>query len=48
MTGSITNPRVILAKNQSGGRLDGSTIDDEGNLWWALFSGKKIIKIDPK
>ena len=30
------------------GAPDGMTIDTDGNLWIACFSGGRIIKIDPR
>lgn len=27
---------------------DGQTIDTDGNLWVALFSGGRVVKIDPR
>ena len=29
------------------GYFDGSTVDSSGKLWWAIYAGKKIIRIDP-
>jgi len=38
-----------LKNNESiGGVFDGSTMDAQGFLWWALFKGGKIIKINPE
>ena len=27
---------------------DGMTIDDEGNIWGAMWGGKAVVKYDPK
>ena len=30
-----------------GGYFDGGTTDADGNLWWAIWEGAKVIKINP-
>lgn len=49
-TGEISNKRHIfdLAKHGIEGFPDGMTIDTEGYLYVAVFSGSCVIKIDPK
>jgi L-arabinonolactonase len=34
-------------KISDAGIFDGSTLDADGNLWWAIANGYKIIKINP-
>jgi len=31
-----------------GGHFDGSTIDNGDSIWWAIWLGNKVIKIDPE
>ncbi|KAK9869821.1 hypothetical protein WA026_003550 [Henosepilachna vigintioctopunctata] len=46
-SGELSNRRVLFSftKNQIEGMPDGMTIDDDDNLWIAVFRGSKIIKI---
>ncbi|KMY43204.1 SMP-30/gluconolaconase/LRE domain protein [Bacillus sp. FJAT-27916] len=46
-TGSITNPRNIIAFPEDEGFPDGMTIDEEGMLWIAHYSGSKVSRWDP-
>lgn len=49
--GEIKNKRTVFdIKNQPciSGYPDGMTIDEEDNLWVALYNGGAIIKISPK
>jgi len=47
-TSELTNKRPLLDLiPELGGIFDGATIDSEGYLWWAIFNGNKIIRIDP-
>jgi len=48
--GTITNRRPAFDFKANGvdGIPDGMTIDANGNLWIAVFDGKKVIHIDPK
>lgn len=46
-TGSITNPRKIIDFPEDEGFPDGMTIDEEGMLWIAHFSGSKVSRWDP-
>ncbi|KAL3282599.1 hypothetical protein HHI36_005774 [Cryptolaemus montrouzieri] len=46
--GKISNRKILfsLEKNHIEGLPDGMTIDENGNLWVAVFNGFKILKID--
>ena len=46
--GEISNPKVILKIPEANGSPDGMTIDNEGNLWVAIWDGHKIIKVHPE
>jgi sugar lactone lactonase YvrE len=43
-TGEITNKKVELIIDKEMGMPDGMTIDDEDNLWIALWGGNSVIK----
>jgi len=48
--GELSNKRPLLEDYDQdfvGGAFDGACIDTKGCIWWAIFGGKKIIKIDP-
>lgn len=47
--GKISNKKVIFDLNDHDipGVPDGMTMDNEGNLWVAVFNGGRIIKINP-
>lgn len=48
--GTIANRREIfnLDKQNIQGFPDGMTIDEDGNLWVAIFGGFSVLKIDPR
>lgn len=46
-TGDITNERVIIEVPDSLGYPDGMTIDEEGMLWIALWSGSCVSRWNP-
>ena len=46
-TGIITNPRDVIHFPEEEGFPDGMTIDEEGMLWIAHFSGAKVSRWDP-
>jgi len=48
-SGTISNrrPAFDLKKNNITGVPDGMCIDSDGNLWVAVFAGKKILHVDP-
>jgi len=50
VTGTLSNRRPAFDFKANGvdGIPDGMTIDANGNLWIAVFAGKKIIHVDPK
>lgn len=49
-TGAISNKRVVfdLEKASVKGLPDGMTIDTDGNLWVALFTGGAVIQVNPQ
>lgn len=47
-TGDLSNQEVVYRFKEDDGYPDGMTIDQEGNLWVALFGGGKAAKIDPR
>jgi len=48
--GKLSNRRTAFDFKANGvdGIPDGMTIDANGNLWVAVFAGKKVVHIDPK
>ena len=48
--GVISNKRIVfdLQKNNISGLPDGMTIDRDGNLWIALYSGSGVVNVDPR
>lgn len=48
ISGDISNPRVLVEFEESLGIPDGMTIDQEGNLWVAMWAGAKVLKVNPK
>lgn len=46
-TGEITGGHVVCAIEKTKGFPDGMTIDADGFLWVALYSGGKIIRVNP-
>ncbi|CAK1541935.1 unnamed protein product [Leptosia nina] len=49
-TGAISNLRYVFdfKKNGLQGAPDGTTIDDDGNLWIAAFNESCVIKVNPR
>ncbi len=47
-TGEISNPEVTVTIPDSLGYPDGSTIDSEGMLWIAMWSGQGVTRWNPK
>jgi len=46
--GTLSNKREIIRKNSFiEGGFDGAAIDKNGYIWWAIFAGAKVIKLDP-
>ena len=45
---ALSNGRVCVAVPKEMGIPDGMTVDDEGNIWVALWGGHGVIKYDPK
>lgn len=46
--GNFQNRRQFLDMNEDiGGYFDGGTTDADGNVWWAIWEGAKIVKINP-
>ncbi|KAK9887348.1 hypothetical protein WA026_022018 [Henosepilachna vigintioctopunctata] len=51
LKGEITNKKVVFDVNNQmhiTGGPDGMTIDEDDNLWVALYNGGAVIKIDPR
>ena len=48
LSGEISNPEILLKIPKSDGSPDGMTIDNEGNLWVALWDGYKLIRVHPE
>jgi sugar lactone lactonase YvrE len=46
-TGAITNRRMAF-KNTWGGHFDGMTIDTDDNLYIAIWSGGRVLKVNPR
>lgn len=47
--GEITNQSVFMQKPENlPGVFDGSTVDSDGFLWWAIFGGGCVLRIDGK
>ena len=49
-TGELSNRKTFMKMTKqisTAGIFDGSTMDADGNLWWAIANGSKIIKINP-
>lgn len=48
-TGTVANPTILLSTKNTNiiGLLDGMTIDNNGDLWVAVYGGGVIIKVDP-
>lgn len=44
----LSNGRVCVAVPGEMGIPDGMTVDDEGNIWVALWGGHAVIKYDPR
>jgi sugar lactone lactonase YvrE len=47
-TGNLSNQEIVYRFKKEDGYPDGMTIDQEGNLWVALFGGGKAAKINPE
>jgi len=47
-TGDISNPRVAVQIPDGIGYPDGMTIDEDGNLWVALWGGSAVGNFNPK
>ena len=45
--GNLSNEDIVYVLPKEEGILDGMTIDTNGNLWIALFTGGKVICVDP-
>ena len=46
-TGRLANRRVFADTNQFNSPPDGATVDSEGFLWSTMFTGGKIVRVDP-
>ena len=47
-TGAIGNKRPFADPKELSGRIDGATVDREGNYWCALFDGNAVACLDPE
>ena len=47
-SGEISNERIAVRVNDSLGFPDGMTIDENDNLWVALWNGNAVVNYDPK
>ena len=48
--GTVSNKTPLLDNIDNdfvGGGFDGATVDNKGFIWWAIFRGAKVVKIDP-
>lgn len=46
--GTLSNPQLAVQINHADGSPDGLCIDDDGNLWVALWGGRKVQAYDPE
>lgn len=46
-SGDISDKKIFY-QHEGPGNPDGHTMDEEGNLWQALYGGSKVIRISPK
>ncbi len=47
-SGNISNRRVFVSTKDIPGRVDGATVDTEGNYWCAHIHGWHVVCYDPK
>lgn len=47
-TGAISNRRDFLTLDASVGEPDGFAMDVEGNLWVAVWSGSRVLRVNPQ
>ena len=47
-TGAIDRERVVFDVPEGAGFPDGMTIDAEGQLWLALWDGRRVLRVDPQ
>lgn len=45
-SGTLSNPKVLIEFEDEDGIPDGLTIDQDGNLWVAMWNGSQILKIN--
>ncbi|BBH22277.1 hypothetical protein Back11_36220 [Paenibacillus baekrokdamisoli] len=48
LTGSISNPRLLIDFQSEPGYPDGMTVDEEGMLWIAHWDGWQVSRWDPR
>ena len=46
--GAITNRRVVVTIPEGGGSPDGIALDEEGNIWAALWGANAVGRFDPR
>jgi sugar lactone lactonase YvrE len=47
-TGAISGERAVFELPKAAGSPDGMTIDENDQLWVALWGGRKVLRVDPK
>lgn len=45
---TVSNKRIVIEFSPDDGMPDGMTIDEEGNLWVAMWGGYSVCKCDPR
>lgn len=47
--GTVSNKRVFCETSEwVGGYFDGAAVDKDGYIWWAIFAGGRVLRIDPR
>ena len=47
-TGEVSNKKVFCEMNKEiDGIFSGACIDSQGYLWWAIFQGSKVVRLNP-
>ena len=46
--GAITNRRIVVTIPEGGGSPDGIALDEEGNIWAALWGANAVGRFDPR
>jgi D-xylono/L-arabinono-1,4-lactonase len=48
VSGELRNQRVFHSVQKEHGFPDGCTVDDQGYLWFALWGGSAVVRLDPQ